>query len=259
MLAANGTIDLLLLVLSILGIALIMAAACAYNNYIDRDIDSKMARTRNRSLVVGSISSKSAIIYGSILGLTGFAILLIFVNLLTALLGIFAFLYYLIIYGIAKRRTVYGTLVGSVAGAMPPVAGYTAVTNSLDRGALLLFLILIFWQMPHFYSIAIFRMKEYKSANLPLLPIVKGLKRTKVEIFIYIIAFIISTFLLFVYDYVGIFYVIPMVLVGIFWLFHAYKGFNVKNDISWSTYMFKLSLKILVVFSFLVTTDSFIN
>lgn len=188
-LAAAGSVDVVLLLSTLLGTAFIIASGCVFNNYIDRGIDSQMTRTKKRALVTGKISSRSALLYGSILGIIGLLILLIFTNFLTTRIAIAGFIFYVVLYGYFKRRSIYGTLVGSVSGAIPPVIGYSAVTNTFDIGAILLFLILASWQMPHFYAIGIYRLSEYKKANLPILSVVKSVHLTKLHIVLFIVAF----------------------------------------------------------------------
>lgn len=173
LLGAKGAIDYWLLLATLAGIAFIIGSACVFNNYIDRDIDAKMVRTKKRALAHGLVPAGKAITYASLLGIIGFFILSLSTNFLTVALGTVAFFDYVVLYGISKRRTAYSTIVGSIAGAIPPAAGYTAVTNRLDGGAVLLFIILVFWQMPHFYAIAMYRYDDYKAAGLPVLPVKK--------------------------------------------------------------------------------------
>src|SRR5579872_5387571 len=135
-----------LLIALILGVSFIIGSGCVFNNCIDRDIDKKMMRTQKRSIPTGEIRVRNAIIYASILGFLGFFLLLRYTNVLTAVLGFIGYFFYIVVYGYAKRHTVYSTIIGSISGAMPIVAGYTAVTNRIDTGAILLFLILAFWQ-----------------------------------------------------------------------------------------------------------------
>jgi len=135
LLAAGLHPDLGLFLATLVGLSLIVASACVLNNCLDRRIDAAMARTQRRALVRGLVSTRAAIIYATILGLTGAALLAAFTNLLTLGLALFGLFAYVVLYGIAKRRTVHGTVVGSISGAVPPVVGYTAVTGSLDHGA----------------------------------------------------------------------------------------------------------------------------
>src|SRR5579871_4902777 len=137
-LAARGNVSVSLLLALIFGLGLVIASACVFNNYFDREIDAKMDRTQNRALVQKIIHTQNALVYGFILGLLGFISLIFFTNLLTAFIGFIGFIFYVFLYTFGKRRTVYGTLIGSISGAVPPVAGYCAVTNHFDFAAFLL-------------------------------------------------------------------------------------------------------------------------
>lgn len=258
LLASKGDVDTWLLLATITGISLVMASGCVFNNYIDRNIDSKMTRTKNRALVIQSVPVKDALIYASLLAVLGFTLLGVFTNLTTVIVGIVGFVDYIVLYGIAKRRSVHGTLVGSISGATPPVAGYVAVTNSFDFGATILFAVLVFWQMPHFYAIAIRRIDDYKKAKIPVLPIKNGMKHTKIQIYIYILAFIISSSLLTVAGYTGLTYLVVMVSAGLYWLWIASKGFESKDDKLWAKSIFIFSLKVLMLFSIMISIDVFI-
>ncbi len=241
-----------LLLATLGGTALVIASACVINNYIDRKIDVKMARTKKRALVTGSISGRSALAYASLLGLLGFVILGAYTNRLTFGLGVVALFTYVVLYGITKRRSVHGTVVGSIAGALPPVAGYTAVTNHLDGGALILFLILACWQMPHFYAIAMYRFNDYKAAGLPVLPVKKGIRTTQVQIVLYIIAFTVAVLALTAWGYTGYTYAAVMGSLGIIWLLRAMQGFKAVDDKVWARKMFLFSLIIILTLAIML-------
>ncbi len=258
MLASKGHIDFGLLVSVLMGISFVIASACVFNNYIDRDIDKKMARTNKRALASGVVSARGAMIYATILGVLGFLVLAVFTNLLTVILGVVGFFFYIVLYGISKRRSVHGTVVGSVAGAVPPVAGYTAVTNQLDSGALLLFLILVFWQMPHFYSIAVRRLKDYRAAELPVLPVKKGVKNTKIQILIYILAFIVAVIMLSVLGYTGYVFMLVMVTLALVWLWKGALGFKTRNNELWARNMFLFSLVITLSLSVMLSLNAWL-
>lgn len=251
LLAAAGLkhLDVWLLLITVFSISLIIASACVLNNYIDRGIDTKMNRTKKRALVSGTISGRSAILYATILGVLGFIVLALGTNTLTTLLGIVAIIMYVAVYGIAKRRSVYGTLVGSVSGALPPVAGYTAITNELDAGAIILFLILTFWQMPHFYAIAMYRKDDYAAASIPVWPIKKGMESTKIQILLFIVAFIVAAAALTLFGYTGITYLTIMTLIGLRWLWLGLQGFKADDDIRWARKMFFFSLFVILALS----------
>lgn len=255
-LASKRHIDIGLLLAMLAGLSLIIASACVFNNYIDRDIDKKMNRTKKRALASGGISIRSALTYASLLGLFGSLILGLFTNWLAlgiALAGLFA---YVVVYGVAKRRTVHGTVIGSISGAMPPVVGYAAVTNHLDGAALLLFIILVCWQMPHFYAIAMYRYKDYKAADLPVLPVKKGMAATKRQIIAYIVAFTASASLLSVFGYTGYTYRIVVIVLGIYWLYKGLAGYSTTDDAAWGRRMFFASLIVTLGLSLMIAVGA---
>jgi heme o synthase len=223
-------------------IALVIASACVFNNYIDRDIDKAMKRTSWRALASDTIPARSALVFAALLGLAGFIILGAFTNRATFIVGLVGFVDYVAVYAWAKRRSWHGTLVGSVSGSAPLVAGYTAVTGRFDAGALLLFLTMSFWQMPHFYAIAMRRLKDYNAAGIPVLPAVKGMRAAKSQIIIYITAFMATDILLYAMGYVGRFFVVVIGLYGAIWLSLGVKGFSAANDKRWAKKMFLYSL-----------------
>jgi protoheme IX farnesyltransferase len=165
------------------------------------------------------------------------------------------FIVYLFFYTLLKYKTSTATLVGSIAGAMPPVVGYVAKSSYFDIPCLLLFLIVVFWQMPHFYAIALYRINDYKAANIPVLPIAKGIESTKKEMFIYTIAYTISCFLLAFLGYVGSFYMVAALVLGFSWIVLCIKGFKEKNVDIWARQMFKFSLVVVMILSFIISVD----
>lgn len=258
LLAARGSIDWWLLAALLAGMSLVIAAGCVFNNYLDRGIDRRMARTKDRALATHQISNRNALIYGAVLAVLGFAILLRFTNALVAAIGLFALISYVIVYAIGKRRSIHGTMIGCVPGAMPPVAGYVAVTHRIDIGAFLLFLLLFFWQLPHFYSIAIYRLGDYKAAKLPVMPAVKGVEATKLLITLYVAAFILAAGLLTATGYAGYTYLAVMLVIGGWWLQQGVRGFKVTNNDKWARQMFGSSLLALMVFSVMISVTNFL-
>jgi protoheme IX farnesyltransferase len=249
LLAAKGDVDLMLFLGVFVGSSLIIASACVLNNYLDQDIDAIMDRTKQRAIVSGKVKGRRAVQFSATLGIVGLIILLYTTNLLVAALGIIGFVTYVVFYGmLSKRMSVHGTLVGSISGAIPILAGYTAVTGAIDLGDVLVFIILFAWQFPEFYSIAIYRFKEYKAAGIPLLPIVKGLRRTKIEILAYTYLFVLSSLSLTLFGYTGLTYFTIMASVGAYWVWLAVKGFSTDDDERWARKMFRFSMiSILVV------------
>jgi heme o synthase len=238
--------------------SLVIAAACVFNNYLDRDIDKKMQRTRRRALVIGTISPQSALIYASILYLLGSLILLIFTNWLVFGLGVLSIFLYVAIYGLAKRRTVYSTLLGSIPGAAPPAAGYLAVTNHIDGATVILFLCLVFWQMPHFYAIAMYRYKDYKAAGLPVLTVRKGMAAAKIQIMLYIAAFTVTAALLSALGYAGYVYLVAVLVMGTYWFWRGLQGYKSSPSEKWGRKMFLVSLIVTFSFSLVLSINSWV-
>lgn len=237
------------------GIALVMAAGCVYNNYLDRGIDAHMDRTKQRALVIGSVSASRALSYGTVLAVLGALTLWLGTNPFTTTIAVFGFFAYVVVYGYAKRHTVHGTLVGSISGAVPPVVGYVSVTGHIDLAATLLFTALVFWQMPHFYAIAIFRQTDYAAAKLPVLPLKRGHLAAKRQIMGYIIAFIMATLAFTAVGYAGLVHAVVMTIVGVLWLGRAWQGFRTRDDTMWARRLFGFSLIVLLVFSIMLSLN----
>jgi protoheme IX farnesyltransferase len=253
--ASRGNIDIGLGLALLVGLSLVIASACVFNNYIDRGIDKKMARTKQRALVSGSVSGRNALIFASLLGILGAVVLGIYTNALTLGLALFGFFAYVVIYGIGKRATVHGTVIGSISGAVPPVAGYTAAAGSIDSAAIILFLILVFWQMPHFYAIAMYRSKDYAAAGIPVLPVARGLRKTQIQILLYVAAFTLTAYSLAFFGYAGYIYAATVSFLGLFWFVFGTLGFNSPDKNRWARKMFFLSLIIITVVSIMLSVD----
>ena len=245
--AQLGRFDIGIFLGVVIGTSFIIASACVLNNYIDRHIDKKMKRTSKRATAAGRISRTNVLAYTVTLGLIGLTILGLLTNMLTMVLGVLAYISYIVLYGIGKRRTVHGTLVGAISGGLPPVAGYAALANRLDMAAILLFFVLVAWQMPHFYAIAMRRKDEYAAANIPVLPVVKGLYATKVQIVLYVVLFIAVNILFTAFGYTGYVYLVVMTIVGFIWLYKGLKGFKTEADEKWALKMFLFSLVVLLI------------
>lgn len=254
-LAAQSNFSLSTFVGAVAGLALVIASACVFNNIIDRGIDSKMKRTSKRGLVTGEVPVPNAVIYGLLLGAVGFAALWLLTTPVATVVALIGLLVYVVVYGYAKRKSSLGTIVGSIAGAVPPVVGYTAVTNRMDAAAWILFYILIFWQMPHFYAIAMYRLKDYKAAKIPVLPAVKGMSTTKIIIVLYIIAFAFTAPLLSIFRYTGVTYFVVSALLGLLWLWVAIAGYRKQTDEAWAKRLFGFSLVVLTVLCIMISIE----
>ncbi|MCW7547879.1 MULTISPECIES: heme o synthase [Photorhabdus] len=256
LLASKGVIDYPLFISTLLGVSLVVASGCVFNNYIDRDIDRIMERTKNRVLVKGLIDPKISLIYASILGIAGIVLLYAAANALAMQLAIIGFVVYVGVYSLyMKRKSVYGTLIGSLSGAAPPVIGYCAVTGQFDTGALILLLIFSLWQMPHSYAIAIFRFKDYQAANIPVLPVIKGISVAKNHIILYILAFMIATLMLAISGYAGYKYLVVAAAVSVWWLGMALSGYKTDNDRIWARKLFIFSIVAITSLSIMMSID----
>lgn len=256
MLATGGRLDFWLFSMVMVGLAFVMGSACVFNNYFDRGLDRKMERTKHRPLAIGLISEENAIAFGVLLGLAGFSILFLGTNLLTVLVAAIGFFDYIFLYTLWKGRTLHGTAIGSVAGAVPPVVGYCAVSNSFDAGAAILFTMMVLWQMPHFYSIAVWRMNDYAAAGIPVLPLEKGVPETKVHMAMYIVGFILASALLTVFGYTGQIFLAATTTAGLLWLGLCLAGFKRDDDTLWARQMFRLSLAPILVICLMIPIDA---
>jgi len=246
LLASRGHIDLWLFVATLVGLTCVIASGCVFNNYIDRDADKKMARTKNRAFAQEAVSVRPALLFGALLGVVGVLCLAFFVNLLSLVIAVVGFIVYVALYSFSKYYSVHGTLIGSVAGAIPPVVGYCGASNTLDLGALIFFLIIVAWQMPHFFSIAIFRLEDYEKASIPVLPLKKGIWRTKIQMILYIVVFGVIASMLTVFHYVGYGYLIVSMLLTLAWLILCVRGLTARNDKVWARQMFVCSLVVVM-------------
>jgi len=255
-LAAKGHVDFGLFLAVVIGTSLVVASGCVFNNCIDRDIDVKMERTKNRVLVQGLVSLKLALIFASVLGIAGVGLLYTKANPLAALFAVIGFVIYVGFYSLyLKRKSVHGTLVGSLSGAMPPVIGYVAVSNSFDLAALTLLVMFSLWQMPHSYAIAIFRFNDYLAASIPVLPVKRGIVVAKRHILIYTLAFLLATLMLTVGGYAGLSYLVVAAVMGMYWLYMAWSGYKAVDDRVWARKLFVFSIFTITALSVMMSLD----
>ncbi|QIQ41468.1 MAG: protoheme IX farnesyltransferase [Buchnera aphidicola (Aphis urticata)] len=253
--SSHFNFNFFLFISTLVGTSLIIASSCVFNNLIDIEIDSKMYRTKNRALVKKLLQPMSAYIFGVIIGVIGILILGFLVNYLSMFLSITGFIIYVFIYTFLKRTSIYATFIGSFAGSMPSLIGYTAVNNTISLVAVILFITFIFWQMSHFYAISIVYIEDYKNANLRLFSIVKGVLKTKQHIFYYIICFIIFNFILTFLGYLSYIFLVLISLLNFYWLYISYLNIKTKDNLKLSSQIFYLSIIIVVFFNFLIAID----
>lgn len=237
-----GLPSLSLILWTMLGGWLMPAGAHAINCYVDRDIDLKMGRTGRRPLPSGRLPAWHALVLGLVLGALAFAILAVFVNLLTAWVALVGYIYYAVIYTVLlKRHSVHNIVIGGGAGAIPPLVGWTAVTGSLPWSALLLFAIVFYWTPPHFWALALIRRRDYANAGVPMLPVVAGDEETKRQILIYTLIMVGLSLLPTPIGMLGLPYLVMAALLGL--LFIGYVLRMMRNDTTatrWALYRFSL-------------------
>ena len=210
-----GTPPISRVVLTCLGGALSAGGAGAINHYLDRDIDAMMRRTRNRPVPAGRISPTAALIYGIALGVTSFALLSLTVNVLSAALALSGLLGYVLVYTLwLKRSTPQNIVIGGAAGAVPPLVAWAATTGRLSGSALYLFAIVFYWTPPHFWALSLLMSDEYRKAGVPMLPVVRGERETRIQIILYSLLLVPVTMLPVVGQLFGGIYATAALLLG---------------------------------------------
>jgi len=247
-----------LVILASIGIALASSSAAVFNHVIDQKIDNEMARTHKRPLPEGKISSKTALIFGIVIGVVGIAILAIGVNLLTAILTLLALIGYAVFYTMyLKRATPQNIVIGGAAGAAPPLLGWTAITNSIELGGLLLFLIIFIWTPPHFWALAIHRKKEYAKVNIPMLPVTHGHYFTRIQILLYTILLVVITVIPYLVGMSGLIYLIGAMLLGLGFLYYAVQLLRLPEDKKLPMKTFGYSINYLMILFIILLIDHY--
>lgn len=230
----------------LVGTSLVIASACVANNLIDRDIDAKMKRTKERASVTGVIGTRNGLIYLTLLGLAGFGILIAFTNFIVVTIGVIAYVMYVAVYGYAKRKSTLSTLVGAVPGALPAMAGYVAVSGEFSLQSVLVFLIVFAWQMPHFYAISIFRKKEYAAAGVPVLGVIRPFEVVRRHIFTYMVLYLAAIIELISFDVVGAPSGLLLLCGAAYWL-AVFVRTSTKDESRWAKSIFGSSLLLTLV------------
>ena len=234
------------LVWALLGTALVVASASALNMYLESDVDALMARTRNRPIPSGRISSETALWFGIGLALVGLPMLALLVNTVTAAIGAFALLSYVLVYTPMKRVSPLAVWVGAVPGAAPPLMGFAAMTGSVSFAAFAVFLVMLVWQIPHFHAIAIFRAGEYRRAGLAVLPVERGLDYTKFSIVLLLILQLFVSALPAFAGLGGLPYVIVASVLGAFYVGWGLVGLRKSAGAPWARSLFAASIPYLL-------------
>ncbi len=257
-LASPGVVPLSLLFLGVVGIGLCAASAATINHLLDKRIDSLMLRTQLRPVAKGRVSVLQATFFASILGILGTLVLMLFVNRLTAFLTVLTLIGYAGIYtGYLKRATSQNIVIGGLAGAAPPLLGWTAMTNHLDPEAYLLVLIIFVWTPPHFWALAIYRFEDYQKAKIPMLPVTHGIKYTKLSVLLYTILLCVVSLLPCVVGMSGIIYAVGVMFLNarfMYWVIRLYR--EDAPRVAMQTFRFSI-VYLMILFALLIWDHGF--
>jgi protoheme IX farnesyltransferase len=260
---SNKQVDFLTSALALFFVALGAGAAGALNMWYDSEIDAVMSRTCLRPIPLGKISNSQALYFGISLSLISIVGLYLVSNILSALILAVTIGFYIFIYTIwLKRRSVQNIVIGGAAGAFPPVIGWAIANNSLSIEPIILFLIIFFWTPSHFWSLSLYKSEDYKKAKIPMLPVVSGVDFTKKNIFVYALILFPITILPFYFNFAGLVYLVPTIILGAFYIFLTFKllrAKNKKNTEKFSKKIFAFSILYLFLIFTLLLIESFIK
>ncbi len=258
LLAVPGMVPLDILILGNLGIALCAGSAATVNHLVDRQIDQKMLRTFNRPVATGRVEPVKAAWFAAVTGVLGMAILLVFINPLTAWLTLASLLGYAVVYTLfLKRATPQNIVIGGIAGAAPPLLGWTAVTNDLGGYGLLLVLIIFAWTPPHFWALAVHRKEEYANADIPMLPVTHGEHYTKIHILLYTLILFAVSLLPYATGMLNWLYLLGAVVLGAGFLYWSVR-LLLSDDASLGMDTFKYSIIYLMALFVVMLVDHYL-
>lgn len=258
MLSVKEMVPILTLVFGNLGIALCAASAAVINHVVDRHVDDKMARTIGRPVADGRIKPFEAMIFSASMCLLGVLILYLYTNVLTIWLTLASLVGYAFVYTMfLKRATPQNIVIGGLAGAAPPLLGWTAVTGEIHHNALLLVLIIFAWTPPHFWALAVHRKEEYAKVGIPMLPVTHGEQFTKINILLYTLLLLIVTTLPYLTGMFGLLYLIGEILLGLIFLYWAFVML-VNKDKDAGIKTFRYSITYLAILFVLMLVDHYL-
>ncbi len=260
---SNKQVDFLTSSIALFFVALGAGAAGALNMWYDSEIDAVMSRTCLRPIPLGKISNSQALYFGISLSFISIVGLYLVSNILSASILATTIGFYIFIYTIwLKRRSVQNIVIGGAAGAFPPVIGWAIANNSLSIEPIILFLIIFFWTPSHFWSLSLYKSEDYKKAKIPMLPVVSGVDFTKKNIFAYALILFPITILPFYFNFAGLFYLVPTIILGAFYIFLTFKllkANNKKDMVKISKKIFAFSILYLFLIFTLLLIESFIK
>ncbi len=249
-----GDISLFILIMSTLGIGLGSAAGAAINQIVERESDAKMARTENRPLPKGRVSQKNAFIFAILLAAASVFVLTAWINVITAVLTFASMIGYAVVYTMyLKKATPQNIVIGGLAGATPPLLGWTSVTGSIDAYGVLLVLIIYTWTPPHFWALAIHRRDDYAKVNLPMLPVTHGIQFTKYSILGYTILMFMVTMLPYLIYMRGEIYLVSAILLGLYFFYKVFLlMFSSRKNAAISTFVYSINYLMLLFIAMVV-------
>jgi len=257
-LAVPGWPPLTAMLAGTVGIGLAASSAAAINHLLDYRIDAKMARTKRRPLASGKLTERNVLLFALTLGVLAMLVLILLVNMLTAILTFLSLIGYAIVYTVwLKRATPQNIVIGGAAGAAPPVLGWTAVTGSPEPQALLLFLIIFIWTPPHFWALAIYRKAEYALVDIPMLPVTHGSAFTRLQILLYTVLLVIVTTLPYLTHMSGIVYLAGVSVLNLGFMWYALR-MMISKDIMLPMYTFAFSITYLMVLFIFLLVDHYV-
>ena len=231
LLIAPNQINFVTATFALLSVALGAGGAGALNMWFESDIDALMKRTCLRPIPTGKVSRNQALVFGIITSVFSVFSLYYFSNFLSAVMLTITILFYVLIYTIwLKQRTPQNIVIGGAAGAFPPIIGWTIATGGITLEPILLFLIIFFWTPSHFWALSLYKTEDYNNAKIPMLPVVSGIKTTKINIFVYAIILFFISLTPYYFDYSGIIYLFSSVLLGSYYVFLCYKLLVEKDE-----------------------------
>ena len=248
---------------TLVGGTLAAGAANAINQYLDRDIDLLMTRTRRRPLPAHSVEPEQALVFGILLGVVSVGLLAVFVNLVAAFLTLLAIGFYVFVYTLLlKRTTTQNIVIGGAAGALPPVIGWAAVTGHVELPALMLFALVFYWTPPHFWALSLRIAKDYAAAGVPMLPVVRGTAETTRQIFLYTVLLVAVSLIFFAVAQMGLVYLVAAVVLGAVFLWKAgnlAREGTLEGTTAGAIRLYKFSISYLTLLFLAVAIDALVR
>lgn len=257
--ARRELVDMSVLIFGTLGIWMAASGAAVINQLLDREADAQMTRTKHRPLIHGRVTVQQAYVFAALLALTSMVMLVVFTNVLTAVLTFVSLVGYAYIYTLfLKRATPQNIVIGGASGAAPPLLGWTAVTGAIEPGGLILFLIIFVWTPPHFWALAIYRKDEYALVNIPMLPVTHGVEYTRLQILLYTILLALVTLLPFMIQMSSYIYLVGVIILNAIFLYYA-VALRTSEDPELPMRMFWFSIIYLMALFFFLLLDHYVS